>query len=654
MSDPTSAPAPAGPTSLDQSSFSPTVRPQDDFFRYVNGPWLDTHVIPDDRAADGSFHALRDDAEAHVRTIIEEAGPHTTIGALYASFMDTERVDALGTAPLEADLDLVDGAANHQALAAALGTLETTGVGGLLGFYVFADKRDPQRNVVYLEQSGLGLPDEAYYREDLHAQTREKYVAHISRMAALASLDIDAATVMAFETALAAHHWDVVRRREADLTYNPTTLSDLETDAPGFAWQAWADAVGMPAEAHGLLIADEPTFFTGAAQLWAQTDVDTLKQWARWHVLSARAAYLTQEISRANFEFYGTVLSGAPQQRDRWKRGVGFVEGAVGELVGQEYVKRHFPPAYKAEMQQLVDNLVEAYRESITSITWMTPETKKRALDKLDAFTPKIGYPDKWRDYTGLEVSADDLLGNVRATNRFEQEWEWSKIGKPVDNTEWLMTPQTVNAYYLPTGNEIVFPAAILQPPFFHPEADDALNYGAIGSVIGHEIGHGFDDQGSKYNGSGSLEDWWTEADRAAFMERATVLIEQYNGYSPAQLGDEHKVNGALTVGENIGDLAGVEIGLKAYRMALGGSFDDAPVIDGLTAVQRYFIGYALTERTKRRDEAVITQINTDPHSPEEFRINGVVRNLDEWYEAFDVQPSDELYLAPEDRVSIW
>ncbi len=647
-------PAPAGPTALDPSSFSPSVRPQDDFFRYVNGPWLDTHVIPDDRAADGSFHALRDDAEAHVRTIIEESGADTTIGALYASFMNTERVDALGTSPLGADLELIDGSADHAALARALGILETTGVGGLIGFYVFADKRDPQRNVVYLDQSGLGLPDEAYYREDLHAQTRERYVAHIERMAALAGLDIDAATVMAFETELATHHWDVVRRREADLTYNPTTLNELEKDAPGFAWRSWADAVGMPDAAHDLLIADEPTFFVGAAQLWTDTELDTLKQWARWHVLSSRAAYLTQEISRANFEFYGTVLSGAPQQRDRWKRGVAFVESAVGELVGQEYVKRHFPPTYKAQMQQLVDNLVEAYRESITSITWMTPETKKRALDKLDDFTPKIGYPDKWRDYTGLEVSADDLLGNVRATNRFEQEWEWSKIGKPVDNTEWLMTPQTVNAYYLPTGNEIVFPAAILQPPFFHPEADDALNYGAIGSVIGHEIGHGFDDQGSKYNGSGSLEDWWTEADRAAFMERANVLIEQYNRYSPAQLGDEHKVNGALTVGENIGDLAGVEIGLKAYRMALGGSFDDAPVIDGLTAVQRYFIGYALTERTKRRDEAVITQINTDPHSPEEFRINGVVRNLDEWYDAFGVTEDDALYLAPEDRVSIW
>jgi putative endopeptidase len=654
MSDHTSSPVNAGPSGLDISSFSPTVRPQDDFFRYVNGPWLDAHVIPDDRAADGSFHALRDDAEVHVRTIIEESGPDTVIGALYASFMDTDRVDALGTEPLEPDLALVDNAADRTALAAALGTLATTGVGGLVGFYVFADKRDPQRNVVYLEQSGLGLPDEAYYREDIHAETRTKYVAHIDRMTELAGLEIDADTVMAFETALAQHHWDVVRRREADLTYNPTTLTELEADAPGFAWRAWADAVGMPSAAHDLLIADEPTFFTGAAQLWAATDLDTLKQWLRWHVLMSRAAYLTQEISRANFEFYGTVLSGAPQQRDRWKRAVGFVEGAVGELVGQEYVARHFPPAYKDEMQKLVANLVEAYRESINSISWMTAETKKRALDKLDAFTPKIGYPDKWRDYTGLEVSADDLLGNVRAASQFEQDWEWSKIGEPVDNLEWLMTPQTVNAYYLPTGNEIVFPAAILQPPFFHPEADDALNYGAIGSVIGHEIGHGFDDQGSKYNGSGSLEDWWTEADRAAFMERANVLIEQYNRYSPLQLSDEHKVNGALTVGENIGDLAGVEIGLKAYRMALGGSLEDAPVVDGLTAVQRYFIGYALTERTKRRDEAVITQINTDPHSPEEFRINGVVRNLDEWYQAFGVTEDDALYLAPEDRVSIW
>jgi putative endopeptidase len=641
-------------TSLDPASLSPTVRPQDDFFRYVNGPWLDKHVIPEDRAADGSFYKLRDQAEEHVKAIIEEAGPQSTIGALYASFVDTDTVDALGTAPLAEDLAALDGATDHTGLAAAVGALQVTGVGGPIGFYVFADKRDPQANVVYLDQSGLGLPDEAFYREDIHAPIREKYVAHLGRMAALTGLEFEAQTVMDLETAIAAHHWDVVRRREADLTYNPTTLADLATDAPGFAWEAWADAVDMPAAARGKLIADEPSFFTGFAELWAATDLETLKQWLRWHLLLARAAYLSQEISRANFEFYGTALSGALQQRERWKRGVGFVENAVGELVGQEYVARHFPASYKAEMSQLVANLVEAYRESITSISWMTEETKQRALAKLDAFTPKIGYPDQWRDYTGLTVSADDLVGNVRASHRFEQEWEWSKIGKPVDKLEWLMTPQTVNAYYLPTGNEIVFPAAILQPPFFHPEADDALNYGAIGSVIGHEIGHGFDDQGSKYDGDGRLEDWWTAEDREAFTARTSALIDQYNAYSPKQLGDEHRVNGALTVGENIGDLAGVEIALKAYRMAVGGSLDDAPVVGGLTGLQRYFIGYARTEQTKRRDEALITQINTDPHSPEEFRINGVVRNMDAWYEAFGAEPGDELYLAPEERVSIW
>ncbi len=648
------ATAPLAASTFDPAALSPTVRAQDDFFRYVNGTWLDTHVIPDDRAADGSFHKLHDEAEAHVRTIIEEAAPDTILGALYHSFMDTATVDALGTDPLAPDLALLDQAATHDALAAAVGALQVTGVGGPVGFYVFADKRDPERNVVYLEQSGLGLPDEAYYREDIHAETRERYVAHLARMAELTGVDFDAQTVMRLETALASHHWDVVRTREADLTYNPTTLAALAQEAPGFAWQAWADAVRLPEAAHGLLIADEPSFFTGFAQWWADTDLADLKQWLRWHVLVSRAAYLTQEISRANFEFYGTVLSGALTQRERWKRAVQFVEGCVGELVGQEYVKRHFPAAYKEQMQVLVENLVAAYRESIQSIDWMSADTKKRALDKLAAFRPKIGYPDTWRDYTGLEVSADDLVGNVRAAHLFEQAWEWGKIGKPVDKAEWLMTPQTVNAYYLPTGNEIVFPAAILQPPFFHPDADAALNYGAIGAVIGHEIGHGFDDQGSKYNGAGSLEDWWTEADREAFTTRATALIAQYDGYSPRQLSDEYTVNGALTVGENIGDLAGVEIALKAYRMACGGVLDDSPDEDGFTPLQRYFIGYAITERTKRRDEAVITQISTDPHSPEEFRINGVVRNLDAWYEAFGVTEGDELYLAPEERVSIW
>lgn len=639
---------------IDPSTLSDTVRPQDDFFRYVNGPWLKEHKIPDDRAADGAFYALHDQAEQHVRAIIEESPRDELTGALYASFMDTDSVDALGARPLEPDLAAVDGATSHDELATTIGALQTSGVGGLIGYEVFADKAEPDSNVVYLFQSGIGLPDEAFYRDDAHAPLREKYVAHLKRMSELTGVVFDADTVFAVETALAAHHWDVVKSREADLTHNPTTLATLEGTAGGFPWRLWADAIGMPQVAHDLLIAYEPSFFEGLSSVFPSTSLDHWKQWLRWRIVASRSAYLSQEISRANFEFYGTVLSGAPQQRERWKRGVQFVEGCVGELVGQLYVARHFPPEYKAEMDQLVAHLIAAYRESITSLEWMTPETRQRALTKLDQFTPKIGYPEKWRDYSALEVSADDLVGNVRASARFDQDWEWSKVGKPVDRTEWLMTPQTVNAYYLQTANEIVFPAAILQPPFFNPEADAAVNFGGIGAVIGHEIGHGFDDQGSKYDGTGRLDNWWTEADREAFTDRAKVLIEQYDGYSPAQLGDEHTVNGALTVGENIGDLAGVEIGLKAFKIAAGKPLDELPLVDGLTAVQRYFIAYALTERTKRRDEALITQINTDPHSPEEFRINGVVRNMDAWYTAFGVTEDDALWLEPERRVRIW
>lgn len=639
---------------IDPTALSATIRPQDDFFRYVNGTWLSSHEIPADRAADGAFYALHDQAEKDVRAIIEESPTDSTIGALYASFMDTDTVDSLGVAPLSADLDQIDAAETHDALAAAIGRLQVTGVGGAVGFYVFADKSSPDENVVYLEQSGLGLPDEAFYREESHAATRASYVAHISRMAGLVGADIDADTVMAIETALAAAHWDNVKTREADLTYNPTTLADLENDAPGFPWALWASEISLPDAARDSLIADEPSFLAGFAALWTETDLEHWKQWLRWRVVAGRAAYLTQEISRANFDFYGTVLSGAPEQRERWKRAVHVVESCVGELVGKEYVARHFPAAHKVKMDTLVAHLIAAYKESIEGLEWMTPATRERALTKLAQFTPKVGYPDAWRDFSGLNADAGDLLGNVRASARFDQAWEWSKIGKPVDRSEWLMTPQTVNAYYLQTGNEIVFPAAILQAPFFDPDADDAVNFGGIGAVIGHEIGHGFDDQGSKYDGTGKLSDWWTEDDRAAFMARAAVLIAQYDGYSPAQLGEEHTVNGALTVGENIGDLAGVEIGLKALRIAVGRPLDELPLIDGLSAVQRYFIAYALTERTKRRDEALITQINTDPHSPEEFRINGVVRNMDAWYEAFGVTEDDALWLASDERVRIW
>jgi putative endopeptidase len=639
---------------IDRSEFSPTVRAQDDFFRYVSGPWEDSHEIPGDRSADGSFYTLRDEAEKQVRVIIEEAARDTQIGALYASFMDVERVNALGIEPLLPDLARVEAATTHGELARVIGELQRGGVSGVVGYYVFADRLDPDRNVVYLGQSGIGLPDEAYYREDAHAATREKYVAHIDRMAGLTGLEFDAATVMALETALAKDHWDVVKTREAELTHNPTTLAALGVDAPGFDWAVWAEAIHMPDAAHDLLVAGEPSFLTGFARTWEGTDLATWKAYLRWRIVNSRAAYLTEDLSRANFDFYGTVLSGATEQRDRWKRAVSLVEGVVGELVGQVYVERHFPPQYKAQMDALVANLIEAYRVSIESLEWMTPSTKDKALDKLRQFTPKIGYPDTWRDYTGLTLSPDDLVGNVRAASAFEEDWEWGKIGRPVDRSEWLMTPQTVNAYYLPVANEIVFPAAILQPPFFHPDADDAINYGGIGSVIGHEIGHGFDDQGSKYSGTGALEDWWTEEDRAAFMERAQKLIAQYDGYSPRQLGGSHHVNGALTVGENIGDLAGVEISLKAYEIALGHPIEDAPEVDGLTALQRFFIGYALTERMKVRDEALVTRLATDPHSPSEFRVNGIVRNLDAWYEAFGVSEGDGLWLAPAERVSIW
>lgn len=639
---------------IDASSLSSTIRPQDDFFRHVNGAWLDKHVIPADRAADGTFHKLRDDSEIAVRAIIEEAPRDSLVGALYASFMDTDRLDELGVTPLADALAAIDAAADADALATTVGRLQREGTSGGVGYYVFASKADPDANVVYLLQSGLGLPDEAFYRDDAHAETRAKYVEHLGRMAGLTDVAFAADDVMELETAIAKHHWDVVKTREAELTFNPTTLAALEADAPGFAWRAWADAIHLPAAAHDLLIACEPSYLTEFARLWSELPLEQWKQWLRWKLVASHAPYLTPALSRANFDFYGTVLSGATEQRDRWKRGVQFVEGVAGEAVGAEYVARHFPPSHKEHMDRLVATLVEAYGQAIRELEWMSEATKERALAKLAQFTPKIGYPDSWRDYSALAADPTDLVGNMRAASAFEEDWEWGKIGKPVDRSEWLMTPQTVNAYYLPVANEIVFPAAILQEPFFHPEADDAVNFGGIVSVIGHEVGHGFDDQGSKYDGTGKLDDWWTEEDRAAFMERARLLIEQFDGYSPAQLSDEHTVNGALTVGENIGDLAGVAVGLRAYEISLGGSLDAAPVIDGLTGVQRYFIGYALTERTKRRDEALITQINTDPHAPEEFRINGVVRNLDAWYEAFDVKEGDELYLAPEDRVRIW
>jgi len=661
---------------IDVEGFDPGVRPQDDLFRHVNGRWLDTYEIPADRAADGATRELHDRAEEQVRAIITElaeraAGgadggadggaqtPAAQVGALYASFMDTGRIEALGLEPIADELARIDAAGTPEELLAVLGELQRTGGAGAAGFWVDNDAKDPDRYVVYLYQSGLGLPDEAYYREDTYAEVRAAYRPHVARMLRLSGLpdaeaEARADLVVDLETRLAAHHWDVVRDRDADLTYNPMTLAELTELAPGFGWAAWARAVGAPEGALAQLVVREPDFAVGLAALWGQAPPEQWRAWLRYHLVTARAPFLTDALVQANFDFYGRTLTGAQEPRERWRRGVSLVQGALGEAVGQEYVARHFPPTHKEHVVTLVANLVAAYRESIEQLDWMGEDTRAKALAKLEAFRAKIGYPDRWKSYAGLEIRADDLVGNVRRSHAYEQDRELAKIGRPVDRDEWFMTPQTVNAYYNPGMNEIVFPAGILQPPFFDPEADDAVNYGGIGAVIGHEIGHGFDDQGSKYDGAGRLEDWWTAEDRAEFDARTAALVDQYAAYSPAQLGGSHHVNGALTIGENIGDLGGLSIALRAYRIALGRPFDQAPVLDGLTGVQRVLIGWAQAWRGKVRDEELIRRLATDPHSPEEFRCNGVVRNLAEFHEAFDVRPGDALYLAPEERVQIW
>lgn len=638
------------------------IRPQDDLFGYLNGAWLRTHEIPDDRSQDGAFHALRDNAEADVRVIVEEAAaagaePGTAarrIGDLYTSFLDVDRIEELGVGPLRPLLDEVSAATDTAALGGVLGRRQREGRVALFGAFVSTDAKDSTRNLAHLSQSGLGLPDESYYREDSYAEIREKYVAHLTRLAELAGLpgpaDV-AATVMELETALAAESWDRVSNRDAEKTYTLMTEAALREHAPEFDWDPWLAGLGAPAGAFAEVVVRQPSFVAAAAALWAQRPTAQWQAWLAIRLISSCADHLGEALVEADFDFYGRTLSGTPALRERWKRGVGLVEGAIGEDVGRLYVERHFPPAAKERMVELVANLVEAYRQSISELDWMSPATRERALDKLGRFTPKIGYPDEWKDYSALEIRADDLLGNVRRAGEWSTDFEFAKIGKPVDRNEWLMTPQTVNAYYHPRMNEIVFPAAILQPPFFDPDADDAANYGGIGAVIGHEIGHGFDDQGSKYDGDGNMTDWWDAADRAEFDRRSTALIAQYDALSPIGL-PGHKVNGALTVGENIGDLGGLTIALKAYRIALGDQ--EAPEIDGFTGLQRVLLGWAQVWRAATRDAEAIRRLAVDPHSPPDLRCNAVLTNLDAFHEAFGVSEADALFTPPERRVRIW
>lgn len=651
---------------IDLSYVDANARPQDDLFGHVNGRWLAEYEIPPDRATDGAFRDLFDRAEEQVRDLIVEASqegaPEGTdqrrIGDLYASFLDEEAVERRGLQPLHDELALIDDAADPVKLAAALGALQRTGVGGGVALYVDTDAKDSARYLVHFAQSGIGLPDESYFRDERHAQVLAAYPGHIARMFDLVfggdtrDHAETAARIVELESKLAAAHWDVVKRRDADLSYNLRTFAELQTDAVGFDWTGWVTALGGTPDALAELVVRQPDYLTAFAALWESVDLDAWKSWARWRVIRARAPWLTDDLIAADFDFYGRLLTGAEQIRDRWKRGVSLVEGLMGDAVGKLYVQRHFPPGAKARIDALVDNLQEAYRVSIGELDWMTPQTRQRALAKLGKFTAKVGYPTKWRDYSKLVIDRDDLYGNYQRGYAVNHDRELAKLGGPVDRDEWFMTPQTVNAYYNPGMNEIVFPAAILQPPFFDAEADDAANYGGIGAVIGHEIGHGFDDQGAKYDGDGNLVDWWTDDDRTEFGARTKALIEQYDGFVPRGLGDGHHVNGAFTVGENIGDLGGLSIALLAYQLSLGGQ--RAPVIDGLSGVQRVFYGWAQVWRTKSREAEAIRRLAVDPHSPPEFRCNGVVRNIGAFYDAFGVAEGDALFLDPQRRVRIW
>lgn len=685
---------------LDTAAFSSVIKPSDDLFRFVNGPWIDTYRLPDDKARYGSFDKLAEDAESQIRDILEDEDcPAAKSQALYRSFMDTDAIEAAGATPIRPALDAIDHAADKAALTRTIGALKPIDMGpDVFDIAVFGDPKNPDTNVVHLEQSGIGLPDEAYYREDHYAPIREAYVDMVAKQLRLAGYGDEETTraqadrFLDVETRIAANHWDNVATRDSQKTYNPTDFVTLSDELAHFNIAAWADAwqgaydatpaaKTQPVDLTAALqhtIVHEPSFLKGFDAFWNNADLDDLKLWARVHVIIGTASLLSHDYDVANFDFYGKVLSGTTQQRDRWRRGVSLVNGVCGEDVGREYVKRHFPESSKQRMGQLVGNLIDAYRVSITNSDWLGEETKAKALEKLSKFTPMIGYTERWRDYTAFDVHADaGLVANMQAAALYEWGFQLSKAGKPVDKGEWLMNPQTVNAYYEPSMNVIVFPAAILQPPFFNPDAEDAANYGGIGAVIGHEIGHGFDDQGAQYDGDGVLNDWWTVDDKANFEKRTKALIEQYNAFVPTQLDEKYAdepdkaphVNGALTIGENIGDLGGVNIALKAYAFALDEaagrdkdgsakaieeSLSAAPVMDGWTGLQRFFLSYASIWRSKNRDELAEKYLQIDPHSPAECRTNGIVRNVDLFYRAFDVTPDSAMWLDPDKRVRIW
>ena len=646
---------------LNLESFDDSVSPADDLFGHVNGAWAKSVTIPEDKSSWGSFHELREASEAAVREIITRFASGEAADAdaqriadLFSSFMDTEAIANAGLAPLQPLLARIDAISSIEELANYWGWAARHGVGGIFDFDNDSDPGDPSRYLMFVGQSGIALPDEEYYRAEEHAETLAAYRVHVARMLELAGLadpQAQATAAIDLETRIAACHWDKVRTRDMVEMYHPQTWDEFVADTPTLAWDQFLAGAELPREAVAELVNAQHTYGPEVAKLVTVESLDAWRALSRWHLIDALAPYLTDELVEQNFDFYCRTLQGIPTLRERWKRGVSLVEGVLGEAVGRAYVADHFTAPTKARADELVANLLEAYRASISTLEWMTDATRAEALDKLAKFTPKIGYPAKWRDYSALEIRPDDLIGNVLRADSFAFDHMITQLSGPIDPDEWLMYPQTVNAYYHPLRNEIVFPAAILQPPFFDPEADDAVNYGAIGAVIGHEIGHGFDDQGSTCDGDGRLRNWWTDADREAFEDRTKALVAQYSALSPAAAPDV-RINGELTLGENIGDLGGLAIAYEAWRLATGG-VDPEPV-NGMTGAQRFFYGWAQTWRSLTRPEAAKERAATDPHSPDEVRCNQTARNLDVFHEAFGVTPDDAMWLDPAERVRIW
>jgi putative endopeptidase len=647
-----------GAWGIDLADADHSVKPGDDFYRYAIGHWLDTNRIPPDRTSWGTFVELADAAEKQLRGIVEglpanapKGSNEQKVGDFYRAYLDTDAIEKLGLTPVRASLDAIAAVRTHEDVARIMGRPDMP-VRTPVREGITVDQKNPDRYIVAVTQSGLGLPERDYYLKDdpKLVEIRAQYQAHIERMLALAgekNAADEAKSILDLETQIAKIHWPAAKRRERDLTYNLRTREELEKLAPSFPWQAELAAAGIADQRE--FVVRELDAVEGLAKLFTQVPVATWRSYLTYHFLANTADTLPKAFDDERFGFYGHTLNGQPEQRERWKRGIAAIDNGLGEALGQLYVAKYFPPDSKAKMVSLVENLRAAYAERVKHLTWMSEPTKKAALEKLATFRPKIGYPDKWRDYSALEVRAGDAYGNSIRAAVYDWDRDVNRLGKPTDRDEWGMTPQTVNAYYNPTFNEVVFPAAILQPPYFDANADPAVNYGAIGGVIGHEMGHGFDDQGSKSDARGILRTWWAPEDTSAFKKLVDSLATQYDSYMALP---GLNVNGRLTLGENIGDLGGLSVALEAYHISLKGK--PAPVLDGLTGEQRFFLSWAQGWRNLIRDERLRVQVMSDPHSPSKFRVNGVVRNIDAWYAAFKVQPGDRLYLPPDQRVHIW